>query len=220
MLVTQSKKSLGKNHPDKLMRLQREIELVTMEQLIQRMESLISTSAPEPHWQGFFVANPFVLSLVFGLPVVCVGDQVSVGGRTFSGGGEKVADFLIKNSLTDNQTLIEIKTAHTKLMGTEYRGGVFPPSRDLAGCVAQVLDQRHKVQTELNALKANSRQYGLESYAIRCVVIIGTTPEDPDQKKSLELFRNNLHDVLVITFDELLEKLRHLHRFLSSHTDA
>jgi hypothetical protein len=202
-----------------LIRLQREIELVTLEQLIQKMESLISKSAAEPNWQRFFVANPFILSLVFGLPLVGVGDQVSVGGRTFSGGGEKIADFLTKNSLTDNLTLIEIKTAQTKLMGREYRGGVFPPSRDLAGCITQVLDQRHRIQTELNALKDNSRQYSVESYAIRCVVVIGTTPDDPDQKKSLELFRNNLHDVLVITFDELLEKLRHLHKFLSSDSD-
>ena len=220
MLVTQSKKNLGKSHPDKLMRLQREIELVTLEQLIQAMESLISKSVLEPHWQRFFVANPFVLSLAFGLPIVGVGDQVSVGGRTFSGGGEKIADFLIKNSLTDNLALIEIKTPHTKLIGKEYRGGVFPPSRDLAGCVTQVLDQRHHLQADLNALKDNSRQYGVQSYAIRCVVIIGTTPEEPDQKKSLELFRNNLHDVLVITFDELLEKLRQLHKFLSSDADA
>jgi hypothetical protein len=45
--------------------------------------------------------------------------------------------------------------------------------------------------------------------------MIGTTPTDADQKKSLELFRNNLNDVLVVTFDELLEKLKHLHAFLS-----
>src|ERR1019366_6213052 len=50
----------------------------------------------------------------------------------------------------------------------------------------------------------------VESYAIKCVVVIGRVPTGPDEKKSLELFRNNLNDVLVVTFDELLEKLRHL----------
>ena len=38
--------------------------------------------------------------------------------------------------------------------------------------------------------------------------------DEAEQKKSLELFRNNLHDTLVITFDELIDKLRHLHKFL------
>jgi len=40
-------------------------------------------------------------------------------------------------------------------------------------------------------------------------------PSDPDQKKSLELFRNNLNDVIIVTFDELLEKLKNLYKFLS-----
>jgi len=51
---------------------------------------------------------------------------------------------------------------------------------------------------------------------IRCVVILGTTPAETDRKRSFELFRNNLHDVLVITFDELIAKLQHLHHFLSA----
>jgi Domain of unknown function (DUF4263) len=111
--------------------------------------------------------------------------------------------------------LIEIKAARTKLLGRQYRGGVFPPSAELTGCLTQVLDQRHRLQAELSTKKVNSRRYDLEAYAVRCIVIIGKTPEEIEQKKSLELFRNNLHDTLVITFDELLEKLRHLHKFLS-----
>ena len=219
-LVGRSKDRLAKNHPETLLRLQREIEVVTLQQLIERMESRIKGKVTEPNWQKFFLENPFVLSLAFGLPLVVIGDQISVGGRTFFGGGEKISDFLAKNLLTDNLALIEIKTAYTKLIGREYRGGVYPGSRELAGCVTQVLDQRHKIQAELNALKANSEQYNMQAYAIRCVIIIGTTPKHSAEKKSFELFRNNLHDILVITFDELLEKLRHLHRFLSTDIGA
>lgn len=174
----------------------------------------MTKGVPEAQWQRLFIDNPFILSLAFGLPVVAVGDQLSVGGRTFVGTGEKIADFLVKNDLTDNLALIEIKTPETTLLGRPYRDAVFPPSTHLSGAVTQVLDQRYKLQAELNTKKANTRRYDLEAYAIRCVVIIGTMPEDPDQKKSLELFRNNLHDTLVITFDELLSKLKHLHHFL------
>jgi hypothetical protein len=213
-LVKQSRRALAERHPDQLMELQRDIELVTLERLIDKLDSLMGNKSTEQQWHDVFANNPFILTLAFGLPVIAIGDQVSVGGRTFFGAGEKIADFLVKNDMTDNLALFEIKTPHTKLLGRPYRPGVFPPSADLAGAVTQVLDQRYKLQAELNAKKAASRRYDLEAYAVRCVVIIGTTPEEPEQKKSLELFRNNLHDTLIVTFDELLAKLRHLHQFL------
>jgi hypothetical protein len=214
-LVKQSRRILAARHPEQLMQLQRDIELVTLERLIENFKSLMAKDTGEERWQKLFVDNPFILSLAFGLPVVAIGDQISVGGRTFSGAGEKIADYLFKNALTDNLALIEIKTPRTKLLGREYREGVFSPSAELAGCITQVLDQRYRLHIELNSKKVNSRRFDLEAYAVRCIVIIGKTPEVMDQKKSLELFRNNLHDTLVITFDELLEKLRYLHKFLS-----
>ena len=48
------------------------------------------------------------------------------------------------------------------------------------------------------------------------VLVVGTTPQDTDQQKSFELFRGNSKDIAIITFDELLEKLRLLHGFLAS----
>jgi hypothetical protein len=219
-LVKQSRRALADRHPEQLMELQRDIELVTLERLIDELVNLMRKKTTEPHWHKLFVDNPFILSLAFGLPVIAIGDQVSVGGRTFFGAGEKIADFLVKNDMTDNLALIEIKTAHTKLLGRPYRLGVFPPSADLAGAVTQVLDQRCRLQTELHAKKATSRRYDLEAYAVRCVVIIGTTPEEREQKRSLELFRNNLHDTLIVTFDELLVKLRHLQQFLAPPTPS
>jgi hypothetical protein len=50
---------------------------------------------------------------------------------------------------------------------------------------------------------------------VHCIVIAGRDPGKDEQKKSLELYRNNLRDVVVITFDELLWKLKNLHEFLS-----
>lgn len=58
--------------------------------------------------------------------------------------------------------------------------------------------------------------YDIESYAIHCILIAGTLPEDEDQKKSFEIYRRNSRNVLIITFDELLLKLTQLHDFLSA----
>lgn len=215
-LVSKNKQDLAKNHPQKLLELRHEIELVTLEQLIDKLEKLIAQrQQSESRWQQLFFDNPFILSLTFGLPIVALGGRVSVGGRKFNGTGNKIADFLYRNALTDNITLIEIKTPSAKLLGTEYRSGVFSPSPELAGTVNQILDQRYQLQKNIAPFKDSSRRHDLESYAIKCMIVIGTTPNDPDQKKSLELFRNNLNDVVIVTFDELLEKLRHLHKFLS-----
>ncbi|HCH6231655.1 Shedu anti-phage system protein SduA domain-containing protein [Vibrio parahaemolyticus] len=99
---------------------------------------------------------------------------------------------------------------------TAYRGAVYSASKDLAGSVCQVLDQRYHLQQNIANIKVNSRMYDIESYAISCVLIIGTLPEDEDMKKSFEIYRRNSKDVQIVTFDELLLKLNQLRDFLST----
>ncbi|TIR90023.1 Shedu anti-phage system protein SduA domain-containing protein, partial [Mesorhizobium sp.] len=60
-----------------------------------------------------------------------------------------------------------------------------------------------------------SKAYDVFTYAVPCIVIVGRSPITVEEKKSLELYRNNLRDVIVITFDELLAKLKALHEFLA-----
>lgn len=45
------------------------------------------------------------------------------------------------------------------------------------------------------------------AHYINCILVVGTMPE-ASKVDSFELFRGSIHDVVVITFDELLEKLR------------
>ena len=157
--------------------------------------------------------------MAFGYPIIKFSEQVCVGGRTFSGAGDKFADFIVKNNSTNNSALIEIKTPSTKLLGNNpYRGSVYTPSSEFSGSINQLLDQKYKFQKEIDSLKNNSRSYDLESYSVICVLIIGKPPEKIDQKKSFELFRGNSKDIEIITFDVLLEKLKQLHAFLSSNS--
>ena len=81
--------------------------------------------------------------------------------------------------------------------------------------MVQVLDQRYHLQMEIAQLLHNSRRYDLQSYAIQCIVIAGRMPEEADCKKSLELYRNSLMGITIVTFDELLLKLETLHEVLS-----
>ena len=130
------------NRPDKLAILKKDIELVTLEALIERYEEMMNAKLAESSWQDFLNENSFLLSLAFGCPVVRVRDQASVGGHKLSGAGGKFTDFLVKNSMTNNSAVVEIKKPNTKLLNeTSYREGIYTPSRDLVGAVSQVLDQ-------------------------------------------------------------------------------
>jgi hypothetical protein len=63
----------------------------------------------------------------------------------------------------------------------------------------------------------SARIYDLESYSVHGVLVIGKTPEGDEGKKSFELFRANSKDITIVTFDELLAKLKLLHEFLVSN---
>ncbi|RBB40127.1 DUF4263 domain-containing protein [Burkholderia reimsis] len=209
--VTSACKQLNQSNAAQLLALSHEIEIVSLEALVERMQEMLSKQLNEAAWQEFFRDNQFVLRLAFGFPVVKVGEQFSVGGRKFDGSGDKISDFAMKAAATGNLGLVEIKTPKTALLEkAAYRSQVYAPSRELSGAVNQVLDQAHNLQKNLPLLKESSQDLSLEAYAINGVVIAGRNLTDRAQQKSFELFRNSLRFVLVITFDELLQKLQHL----------
>jgi hypothetical protein len=214
-------RKLKARSPEALPELRRDVELVSLEQLISNFESYLRGKHSEKDWQKFFKKNLFALQQVFGMPTRLFRDEVTVGGRDFTGSGDKIVDFMFKNTLTNNIALVEIKLPGMPLLDPkEYRKGVYGPHKKLNDAITQALDQCYHLQSELPTLKYNARQYDLESYNIRCIVIAGRTPLDDDnKKKSLELFRNNLRSVTIITYDEILESLKALHYFLSNEDD-
>ncbi|MAI62039.1 MAG: hypothetical protein CBB87_06055 [Micavibrio sp. TMED27] len=215
-LVSSNKSKMAKDQPEALVKLRNDIDLVTLEKLVQTYEEMLAKKLSEDRWQALFNENPFILNMAFGCPIIKIQDQAYVGGRKISGSGEKIADFLVKNSLSNNAALIEIKTPSTSLLNkTSYRDGVYVASKDLSGSLNQVLDQRLKFQQNIFAIKNNSKLYAMETYHVQGFLIVGTMPTEDDKIKSFELFRGNSKDITIITFDELLEKLKHLHAFLS-----
>jgi hypothetical protein len=213
--VRRNVRSIAQRNRADLLQLKSDIELVTLDQLILRFEQMLGRNLRESQWQTFFGQNSFVLTLAFGFPIVKIGESVSVGGRKLEGSGDKITDYLFKSALTYNAALIEIKTPTTELLSKrEYRGAVYGPSSDLAGAINQVLDQRYQLSKQLAILKDNSGIRDLESYAVKALLIIGMTPTERERKKALDLFRYNSKDVDIVTYDELLEKLKALQSFL------
>ena len=171
---------------------------------------------PESAWQKFLEANDFALSSAFGYPVVQVHAQPSVGGRGFTGTGDNVADFLVKNSLTHNAAIVEIKKPSTKLLNErQYRSGVYSSSSDLSGAINQALIQKYHFEQEIAQFKENTGERDIRTYSVFCFLLIGTMPTDSEQIKSFEIFRGNSKDVVVMTFDELLAKIKQIREFLT-----
>jgi hypothetical protein len=220
-LVKANTGQIAKTDASGLMELKTSIEQVTLGSLIEKFGDMLSKDLPESKWQEFFKTNPFVLSLAFAQPVFLVQDQAYVGGASIRGAGEKIADFLVAQRYTGNIGLIEIKRPKTPLLNAiPYRTDLFCPSKDLSGSISQVLDQKFRLQNNFPQKAYDSDLRDVHPYAIQCVVIVGKSPSARDERKSLDLFRNATKDVLVITFDELLEKLKEIYRvFVSSEEE-
>ena len=216
-VITDNVKSIVESKPDKLIKLQGDIELGSLDVVIEKYKKMLIEKKGENTWQSFLNMNPFILSMAFGHPIIMVQEKASVGGRKLSGKGDKLTDFLVKNSMTDNTAIVEIKTPQTKLLNTStYRDGVYTPSSDLSGSINQALAQKYQLEHEFTIIKDNSDISDIKSYSVHCCLIIGTMPKEMDQSKSFELFRRNSKAVEIITFDELLTKLEKLRDFLTS----
>ncbi len=208
-MVQEDTAQIAKTDASELMQLKNSIERDTLRCLIEKYEDMLPKDLTEAKWQEFFKSNPFILNLAYSHPIFLVQDQAYVGGASLRGVGEKIADFLVAQSYTGNLGLIEIKRPKTPLLHRkEYRVGLYSPSKELSGAICQVLNQRFRLQTNFTQKAYEHGLQDVHPYAIHCIVIAGTSPENRNEGKSLELFRGTLKDVLIVTFDELLEKLK------------
>jgi hypothetical protein len=206
--------SLSKSNFTELIQLQKDIEIVSLDVLIKEFHRMLGGKTVEADWQTLLELNPFMLSMLFGQPIVLLQSSASVGGATLAGSGMKIADFVLQNSLTHNAAIVELKRPSTKLTGAEYRQGLFGPSSELMGAVVQVLDQRAKLVTSIPLINHFNGSSGLEAFSIDCVIIAGRTPA-AERIASFELMRGQMKDVNIVTFDELLERLNMLRELLA-----
>ena len=175
------------------------------------------TNPEEEFWQNELTNNSFILSQIFSFPVMLVKGKAYVGGKSLNNKGGNIVDFLYKNSLTTNAALIEIKTPETELLGTKYRG-VYSISKELSGSTIQVLNYANSLTIDFNNLTRQSNS-DLGAFKPNCVVIIGNAGKELDteeKRKSFELYRNNLQDVSIVTYDELFGKVNNFIELLET----
>lgn len=204
-------------------RLRQDVDLVTLEVLVERFDAALHGAgrASERTWQSFFAQNFFALQQLLSSPVAYVEQQVEVKISNLRGSGLRRPDFLMVNTISRIAHLVEIKTPASKLMRkSPYRGAdgaeVHAPHGDLAGSVAQIQAQIESARTDLSQILSNTPNApAINTGIVRGVVIAGTFATlDPQQRQSFLRYRDGLVGVEILTYDEVLERLRGLHTAL------
>ncbi|SPU44365.1 Shedu immune nuclease family protein [Brevundimonas diminuta] len=201
--------------PVELTDLRNTLDLAALDVVITRFDALLQRpNSVEKDWQALLARHPFVLGLLFGHPMVLVGEQAAIGGKGYNGKGERYVDFLLKTEMTQTAAIVEIKRPGTSLIQGQGKYASVPAIHgDLLAGVMQILDQRVVFLTHLHAKRGETGE-PIEGWHVTCVVIAGVLPTDPLKAKAFELYRHSLRDVVILTYDELLSRLKTLRVFL------
>lgn len=171
----------------------------------------------EKFWQELFKQHPNILSTIIPSVVHIIEDQPYFGGKAIDNKGGTIGDFLYKSG-TNNVSIIEIKTPSTDLLGTEYRNDVFCPSKELTGSIIQIRKQKDNLMKEYDHIRRKSLIKGkdFDAYDPKSYIIIGNSSKlNSIELESFELFRNSLKDIEIITFNELIEKLKIFQKYIT-----
>ncbi|MBV7271477.1 DUF4263 domain-containing protein [Clostridium sp. PL3] len=180
--------------------------------LITKWEKCIDEKS-ESFWQKLFEEYCWILAQCFSDPNIILQPQAYVGGICIDGKKGNYVDFTYKNAITNSINLIEIKSPITKLVGRKYRN-TYMLSSELSGAVNQLIYYKDELQKSYyqNIDESDNKKRYMSNNP-KCILIIGNLSKlNVDEKKCFELFRNELRNIIIITFDELLLKVKEMMR--------
>jgi hypothetical protein len=182
----------------------------------------------EALWQRFFEKNPWIfgygLRYLYGTSLDDAKLEQTVHGHSVFSPGKRVDALLKSKAIASTLCFLEIKRHTTELLAkTAYRSGCYTPSSELIGAVAQVqATVSHAAQTLFGQRSVASNDgfpTGEEvfNFAPRSFVVVGSLGEfrndhgiSEDRLRAFELYRTNLHQPEIYTFDEIFERARHI----------
>jgi hypothetical protein len=182
----------------------------------------------EAVWQRFFEQNQWVfgygLSYAFMTSLDDRKLEQVVKGFDVSGRGKRVDSLLKTRAEVSSLCFVEIKRHDTALLtANSYRPDVWQPSKELTGAVAQVQASLHAalavIGDELRPELDDGSPSGelLQAVQPRSFVIVGRLSELLTQEglnrpkfRAFELYRKNLLQPEVLTFDELFHRAKYI----------
>lgn len=184
-----------------------------------------TAGGPEKAWQNLLEDNPWILGIGLGGQLFTRWSEErleqAVRGRSINGAGKRVDALLRSQGAIRSLALAEIKHHKTELLGrNEYRPDCWAPSKELAGALVQIQQTTHAAVSDLEHFLADKDEdggamsTGTYIFRPRSYLIIGSQTEFlgqsggaiPSKYRSFELFRRNIYEPEVLTFDELLAR--------------
>jgi hypothetical protein len=188
-------------------------------------QELAKVRGPEAVWQRFLEQNPWILGIGLTGQLLTSWDNAkleqTVAGFSVTGPGKRTDALLRTNGSIRSLVFAEIKHHLTDLLGpSEYRSGCWPPSDELAGGVTQVQQTIHLATREIHGALRDTDGEGADTGEVtyllrpRSFLILGNLGQllgsaggvHQPKFSSFELYRRNLYEPEIITFDELLAR--------------
>lgn len=182
--------------------------------------------SPEGVWQSFFDSNKWIfgygLSLVFLTSLDGKKLEQVVQGYDLVAAGKRADGLMKTQALINALCFVEIKRHTTELLNqSKYRSGVWHPSAELVGGVAQsqgtVLAAVENLTGRVDVTDREGNPTGEILFNIepKSFLVIGSLAEfqtpngvNESRYRSFELFRRNLRRPEIITFDELFHRAK------------
>jgi len=183
-------------------------------------------------WQVFFERNPWVfgygLTLLYLSPLDGKKLEQVTSGYSVHGHGKRIDALLKSKGIISTLCFAEIKTPETALIGRESRPGCWSPSRDLVDAITQLQGTISRAIQDIYGKFKITDEEGYPTnedvflYKPKAFLIIGELSEFKNdqgiheaQYRSFELFRKNINDIEILTFDELYERVK----YIVNHSD-
>jgi len=200
------------------------------ENYFENLKTELKIDKDEKVWQNYFEANPWILG--YGLTYIFNSElegkklEQVVKGNDFNSSGKRV-DLLMKTrGLINSLCFGEIKTHKTTLLKKvtdAYRRECWAADDELAGGVAQIHRtvqksiENIKTKTEIKDKSGDLAGEQLYLYQPKSFLLIGSLEQfvkdngiNEEKFSSFELFRKNMFNPEIITFDELYERAKHI----------
>ncbi|MDD4029657.1 MAG: DUF4263 domain-containing protein [Caldisericia bacterium] len=187
------------------------------EQSLNEFKQNLDKSQSEIYWQKFFLKNPWIFGYGFNLQFLNILiEQPTYKGPSYDGTGAQKGDYLASTEANCRFTvLIEIKKPDTKLIEVgDYRSSTSKLNKELIWAVSQVqvnckswAENGSKNPESIDSLDKNN----IFTVEPKGILVIGNTnqiKDDRNKRETFELFRRNLHNPDIITYDELYERAR------------
>jgi hypothetical protein len=224
--------SLAQKNPDLATRLAVAQVQVDRQEVIQQFEqAMIDHADNEGFWQQFFQKHPWILQVAFSASVFMLNGETYLGGKQpigRQGAGGVATDYLFGDESTKSFAVVDIKKPKAGLVGPLYRGEVgtgydnetYSMHYDLSGGVVQVRNQITVAIEHYQSVLGVGFKDKINRVHPKGVLITGCLRDlSQREKDSFNQFRHGLYSLTVITFDELLNRLKKLYGLEYENTE-